>query len=100
MKVLQELRLLRDSVKKPITRVVEQGRDFKMLGIALSKGVNLKEHMTKIASKLVIVEGTVLYREDAKAAMLDVFEEFQIPINKMHSLYALEDSLCLLIQSK
>ena len=98
MSVLHQLRTERVKSEKPVVKVVDKGNGFKMVGIALAKNVELKDHKTSLASKLVIIEGVVEYKESARCFTLHQFDEIDIPENEMHALVAKEDSLCLLIQ--
>lgn len=98
MGMLHQLRKERITSKVPVVKVFEKNSGLKIIGIALGKDVVLKEHMTKLESKLVILEGAVEYIEESRSFTFHHFDEFDIPINTKHSLLAKEDSLCLLIQ--
>jgi len=100
MDTLHQLRRERIKSELPVVKVVDKGNDFKMVGIALAKSVELKDHKTNLASKLIVIEGSVEYKENARSFTLHQFDEIDIPVNELHALVAKEDSLCLLIQKK
>ncbi|GAB2977544.1 hypothetical protein GCM10027049_10890 [Mucilaginibacter puniceus] len=93
-KVLQQL----ENSTSPVIKVLQRGEHFKVLVLGFKKGMILKEHQTNITSKLVIVDGSVVYRKGNVALNLNKFDEIDIPINVPHSVEAQEDSICFLIQ--
>jgi quercetin dioxygenase-like cupin family protein len=82
----------------PVVKVLKQGNSYKMMAIGLKKGAVLKEHKTAVPATLIVTEGSVLYNEYERSVDLKRDADFEIPINVLHSLQALEDSICLLIQ--
>lgn len=86
------------SATGPVVKVLRQGNSYKMMVIGLKKGVVLKEHKTAVPATLIVTEGNVLYKEHERSVDLRHDADFEIPINVLHSLLALEDSICLLIQ--
>ncbi|MNL35784.1 hypothetical protein D3C87_1578320 [compost metagenome] len=60
----------------------------------------LKAHQTSLKAKLVVIEGKVNYIESERSIVLEKFDELEIPKTIVHSVEALEDSICLLIQSQ
>jgi quercetin dioxygenase-like cupin family protein len=82
----------------PVARALHKGDHFKILVIAFKKGMKLKDHLAHIASKLTVLEGRVAYIQDGSKTTLKKFEDIDIPVNSIHSVEALEDSLCLLSQ--
>ena len=100
MSILHQLRSERINSKLPIVKVVEQGAGCKIIGIALGKNIDLKDHKTNLESRLIVLEGKVEYVEANLAFTLHEFDEVAIPVDVIHKLSAKEDSLCLLIQKK
>lgn len=98
MNVLHQLRKERINSKLPIVKVVDKGEKFKMVGIALANGTELSDHKTSLASKLIVIEGSIEYKESNRNFTLHHFDDVEIPENEIHALVAKEDSLCLLIQ--
>lgn len=100
MITLHELRRERIGSTKPIARVIEKVDHLNILGLAISKDIMLKEHKTDLVSRLIVLEGVVEYIEGDTSVVLHSFDEYDIPLHKVHALRAIEDCLCLLIQKK
>jgi quercetin dioxygenase-like cupin family protein len=81
-----------------VVKMLRQGNNYKMIAIGLKKGAVLKEHKTNVPATLIVTEGNVTYNEHERSVNLKSDADFEIPINVLHSLLALEDSICLLIQ--
>ena len=58
----------------------------------------LKEHKAHITSKLTVLEGAVIYKEESRIVELSQYDEVEIPIEVTHSVEATQDSLCILTQ--
>ena len=58
----------------------------------------MKEHITKLPAVLTILKGHIIYKQGNIEKSLFQYDDIHIPVNEMHSLLALEDSLCLLTQ--
>nr|MBC7612291.1 hypothetical protein [Pseudopedobacter sp.] len=82
----------------PSIKILKKGKGYKLIVLGFKKGMILKEHSTPISAKIVVIEGKVNYKEVNSVVVLDKFEELDIPINVIHAVEALEDSICLLIQ--
>ena len=82
----------------PVANALFKSEGCKVLVIAFKKGMILKEHKANITSKLIVLNGKVNYVNDEMRTALGQYDEFEIPINQLHSVEAVEDSLCLLIQ--
>lgn len=87
-----------DSAKRPIAKILQSGSNFKVIAIGFTKNMILDDHKTDIPAKLVVLEGKVIYKEGEKIVMLSQYEETPIPVNVIHSVTALENSLCLVIK--
>jgi len=88
---------LKDS-SHPVAKSIHHQEHTNVLAIAFKKGMQLKDHKTARTSTLFVVRGTVLYIQGDVETSLHEFEDLQIPVNIIHAVTALEDSLCLLIQ--
>lgn len=88
---------LKDS-NHPIAKSIHHGNGFKVLIIGFNKGMILKEHQAHITSKLTVLEGTVIYKEENRTVSLSQYDEVEIPIEVTHSVEATENSLCILTQ--
>jgi quercetin dioxygenase-like cupin family protein len=82
----------------PVARALHKGEHFKVLVIAFKKGMKLKDHQAHLVSKLTVLEGRVAYIQGGSKITLKKFEDIDIPVNSIHSVEALENSLCLLSQ--
>ncbi len=86
------------TAKHPVAKVLHKGDNFKVLVIGFKKRMTLKDHHASLPSKLTVISGKVVYKQNEKEIEIDLFDEIDIPINIIHSVEALEDSLCLLTQ--
>lgn len=82
----------------PVAKSIHHGNDFKVLFIGFNKGMILKEHKAHITSKLTVLEGAVIYKEENRTITLSKYDEVEIPIEITHSVEATQDSLCILTQ--
>jgi quercetin dioxygenase-like cupin family protein len=82
----------------PVAKALHKGEHFKVLVIAFTKGMILKEHKTSVYSKLTILKGSVHYHSTTNIVVLNEYDEMEIPLEEIHAIVALEDSLCLLTQ--
>jgi quercetin dioxygenase-like cupin family protein len=96
--VLKEVITAVEMSTHPVARALHKGEHFKILAVAFKKGMKLKDHQTHLLSKLIVIYGSVVYIENENKTELNEFEEIDIPINTIHSVEALADSLCLLSQ--
>ncbi|WP_121811098.1 cupin domain-containing protein [Mucilaginibacter kameinonensis] len=96
--IIEQVREQMPLAKGPVVKILKQSDNYKMMVIGLKKGSVLKEHKTAVPARLIITEGHVTYNEHERAVDLKRDADFEIPVNVPHSLLALEDSICLLIQ--
>jgi quercetin dioxygenase-like cupin family protein len=82
----------------PVARILHKGDMFKVIVIAFKKDMILREHKTHLPATITVVKGKVNYRKEDSVTTINEYDEFQIPIHETHSIEALEDSICLLIQ--
>ena len=82
----------------PIAKALHKGEHFKVLVLGFNKGMILAEHKAHLTTKLTVLKGNVIYKEGDKKVNLFQFDEVEIPIEIIHSVEAIEDSLCLLTQ--
>lgn len=87
-----------ESSAHPVAKALHKGAHFKVLVIGFKKGMILKEHQTKLPTVLTVLNGQVLYKIGTDSTILSIYDEVLIPIEQIHSVEALEDSLCLLTQ--
>ncbi len=98
MATIKEIYEQLKTAKHPVAKALHKGDHFKVLVIGFKKGMKLKDHQANLSSKLTVISGKVVYKENEKEIEVNMFDEIDIPINIIHSVEALEDSLCLLTQ--
>jgi len=82
----------------PVAKAIHKGEHFKVLAIGFRQGMKLKDHQARLPSKLTVLLGCVLYKEGEQVIRLEAYDEYDIPVDVIHSVEAEEDSLCLLTQ--
>lgn len=82
----------------PVARILHKGDMFKVMAIAFQKNMILREHKTHLPATITVMKGKVNYRTADSFTTIEEYDDFQIPINETHSIEALEDSICLLVQ--
>lgn len=97
--IIKEMLAQLDELQKgPVIKVLEKGEQFKVIVLAFKKGMELKAHQTPIPARLLVMDGVVSYREESRTLVLEKYDDLSIPILVQHSVLAIEDSTCLLIQ--
>ena len=97
--ILNEIVQQLQASSHPVAKSLHHGENCKVLCIGFKKGMLMKEHKTNLPATLYVFEGEVVYKEGEKIQVLKKNEEVKIPVEKPHSVEALENSLCLLIQA-
>lgn len=87
-----------ETATHPVAKALHKGNHFKVLAIGFKKGMILKEHKTHLPTKLFLLSGKIIYREEEISNTLSRYDEMEIPVNVLHAVEAMEDSLCLLTQ--
>lgn len=82
----------------PVAKALHKGDHFKVLVMGFKKGMSLKDHAAHQPTKLAVLTGNVMYKEAERELKLEQYDEIDIPVNVIHSVEALDDSLCLLTQ--
>lgn len=95
---LKELLSKLETSANPVAGALHKGDHFKTLAIGFKKGMILKEHQAHLPSTLFVLQGKIIYNQNSVSTTLDMYDEMVIPIEQMHSVEALEDSLCILTQ--
>lgn len=86
------------SSSHPVAKAVHKTLNAKAICIGFTKGMELKEHKAHMPTTLLVLNGSINYKEGEKELNLNQFQEYEIPVEVSHAVYALEDSLILLIQ--
>ena len=87
-----------ETATNPVAKLIQHNEHFKVVVIALKAGMTWKEHKANLPTRLVVVEGSVIYQEGDKNITLEKHDDFEIPVNIIHALHANEDSICFIIQ--
>ncbi|MCF2446564.1 hypothetical protein L0657_21585 [Dyadobacter sp. CY345] len=93
-KVFEQL----ETATQPVAKIIQSNEHFKTLVIGLKKGMIWKEHETNVPTRLLVTEGSVIYKENGRSITLDQYDDLEIPVHVVHTLEASEDSLCFLVQ--
>ena len=96
--IIKEILSELETKDHPVAKALYKKEGFKVLVLAFNKGMILKEHKAHVPTKLVVLEGSVKYRSETTEIELGKYDEFEIPINELHAVNALADSVCMLIQ--
>jgi quercetin dioxygenase-like cupin family protein len=86
------------TAKNPVAKSFHVGEHFKVLVFGFNEGMKLKDHKAHHPTKLLVLEGEVIYHQGKKDTRLKKHEEVDIPAEVTHSVAALEDALVLLTQ--
>ncbi|MBT7816153.1 hypothetical protein [Polaribacter sp.] len=97
---IKDIKLKLKTSNNPVAKSLHQGLGFKTLVIGFKKGMILKEHKAHLKSKLTVLEGAVIYKEEHRIIELEQYDEVEIPIEITHSVEAKEDSLCIVTQGE
>lgn len=95
---IKEIREQLKTSDNPVAKSFHVGDKFKVLLFGFNKGMKLEDHEAKHPTKLLVIEGDVIYHQDKKDIRLKQYDEVDIPANMTHSVGALKDSLILLTQ--
>jgi len=82
----------------PVAKILHKEDNIKVFVIGFKSGMLLKEHTAHRPSKLTVLTGKVIYRQNENETILGMYDEKEIPLDVIHAVEALEDSLCLLTQ--
>lgn len=87
-----------EEAQNPVAKAFHLGDHFKVLIFGFKKGMKLKDHEAKHATKLLVLEGDVIYTQGKRDHRLRKHEDIDIPAYVTHNVSALDDSLILLTQ--
>lgn len=86
-----------ESKSGPVAKQLYKNQMTKILAIAFKKNMILKEHKAPGITKLFVLKGQVEYNSSEQSVLLDIYDEMNIPLEELHTVRALEDSLILLM---
>lgn len=96
--IIAEVLTALETATGPVVSIMQKSEHFKVIVLGFKKGMILKEHQTDVPARLVVITGAVTYKEADRTIGISTFDELDIPVNVMHSVEALEDSICFLIR--
>lgn len=96
--IIKEILAELETKDHPIAKALFKNEGCKVLVLAFKKDMVLKEHKAHLPTKLIVLEGQIVYHSDAEVITLNKYDEFDIPVNDLHAVTALENAVCLLIQ--
>jgi len=82
--------------QKPVVSIIAKGNNSKLIAIGLGKGVLLKEHTAPGPTKMIILKGQIEYKAIHQSKLLSALDEYQIPMDELHSVVGVEESIFLL----
>ena len=88
-----------DLKETPVAKLLHTGIAFKVIILTFKKHMVLNENKTSVPTKLIVINGKVNYISDTSNIIIDTYEEHEIPAEETNAIEALEDALCILIQS-
>jgi quercetin dioxygenase-like cupin family protein len=86
--------------EKPAVIQVKNTDKLQVIAISLKKGQVLKKHITPIPATLIVLKGLVAFDMEGTITELPVYTSFEIPVNSLHEVTGLEESLFLVIKEK
>lgn len=95
------IRAIKEQLKssdKPVAKSYHIGDHFKVLLFGFNQGMKLEDHKAHHPTKLLVLEGEVIYHQEKKDIRMKKHDEIDIPAEISHSVAALTDSLILLTQ--
>ena len=96
--IIKEILAKLETSANPVAQSLHKGEHFKTLIIGFKKGMILKEHRAHLPSKLFVLQGKVIYKQNEVSTTLELYDNIDIPVEIIHSVEALENSLCVLTQ--
>ncbi len=96
--IIKEILAELETKDHPVAKPLYKKEGIKILMLGFKKGMILKEHKAHVPTKLVVLEGKVIYKSEAVEIELEKYDEFEIPVNDLHAVNATEDTVCMLIQ--
>ena len=96
--IVEEILEQLEESEHPVAKTFHLGDHFKVLIFGFKKGMKLKDHKSKHPTKLLVMEGDVIYTQEKRDHRLKKHDEVHIPAHVSHTVSALDDSLVLLTQ--
>jgi len=87
-----------ENASAPVVKVIHQSEHAKVVVLGFKEGMLLADHKTSVKTTLVVIKGTVSYIQGGHKTDLYQYDELDIPIDVVHAVRAVEDSVCFLIR--
>lgn len=87
-----------ETKNNPFAKVLHKAADAKAIVMVFKKGMLLKEHKSNLPAKLTIFNGSVNFEMLGETTTLNQYDTMEIPVNEIHAVNALEDTVALLTQ--
>lgn len=98
MSVIHEIMEKLKVANKPVAKPYFKNDHTTVIFIGFNEGMTLETHKTNIPAKLLVLTGKVVYKQGGEESILNQYETKVIPVDILHEVYAVEDSLCILIK--
>lgn len=96
--IIEEIKKQLETSENPVAKPFHIGEHFKVLIFGFKKGMKMVDHKAHHPTKIMVMEGDVIYHQKGKDIRLKLHDEIDIPAEVTHSVAALEDSLILFTQ--
>ncbi|MES2111706.1 MAG: hypothetical protein V4577_23310 [Bacteroidota bacterium] len=98
--IIHEVLAQLEKANDPVIKVLQAHAAGKTLVIGFKSGMILKEHRTAVPARLLVIDGSVTYKQEGVSITLAKYADLEIPVDVLHSVEAKEDSICLLLVAK
>ena len=96
--VIKEILEKLKTTEKPVARMFYKGGQSKIIFIGFNKGMRLDHHKAQLPTILLVITGQVTFIDSQQKKVLNQYDELNIPIDIIHEVIAMEDSICMLTQ--
>lgn len=100
MNIIKDILARLENMAHPVAQVLQKGDSYRIIAIGFRKNMILNDHKASMPSVLTVLNGKVNYQINNESTILLQYDQVEIPVGIIHSVEALEDSLCLLTQGK
>ena len=98
MSIIKEALAELETKNNPVAKVLHKANDSKAIVMVFKKDMILKEHKSALPAKLTIFNGAVSFVMQGETTLLHQYDTMDIPMNVVHAVTALEDTVALLTQ--
>jgi len=98
--IIHEVLAQLEKANAPVIKVLQAHAAGKTLVLGFKSGMILKEHRTAVPARLLVIDGSVTYKQEGVSVTLNKYADLEIPVDILHSVEAQEDSICLLLVAK